>query len=109
MKSQAPIPAGSLTRRTFTGVAAGLPGFFATHGFGADAPEGPSDKLNLAIVGIGGQGAANLKDLGKQNIVALCDVDEKRGAKAFEEFPQAGRFTDFRRMFDAVEKRSTAW
>lgn len=104
MKSHGQASFGGLSRRTFTGLAAGLPGFFATHGFGAVPAEGPSDKLNLAIVGIGGQGAANLKDLGSQNIVALCDVDEKRGAKAFEQFTQARRFTDFREMFDAMEK-----
>ena len=104
MKSHSQASFGGLPRRTFTGLAAGLPGFFATHGFGAAPAEGPSDRLNLAIVGIGGQGAANLKDLGSQNIVALCDVDEKRGAKAFEQFTQARRFTDFRKMFDAMEK-----
>ena len=96
--------AGRVRRRTFTGLAAGLPGFFAGHGFGAARAEGPSDKLNLAIIGIGGQGAANLADLKRQNIVALCDVDEKRGEKAFEEFPQARRFTDFRKMFDGMER-----
>jgi predicted dehydrogenase len=104
MRSQARISAGSLTRRTFTGLAAGLPGFFAAHGFGAAPAEGPSDKLNLAFVGIGGQGAANLGGLKKQNIAALCDVDEKRGGKALEQVPQARRFTDFRRMFDSLEK-----
>ena len=104
MKPREEAQAGRVRRRTFMGLAAGLPGFFAGHGFGAAPAEGPSDKLNLAIVGIGGQGAANLKDLKTQNIVALCDVDEKRGANAFEEFPQARRFTDFRKMFDALEK-----
>ena len=104
MKTRGQASFGGLSRRTFTGLVAGVPGVFATHGFGPARAEGPSDKLNLAIVGIGGQGAANLKDLKHQNIVALCDVDEKRGAKAFEEFPQAQRFTDFRKMFDAMEK-----
>jgi len=94
----------AISRRSFTGLVAGLPGFFAAHGFGAEPAEGPSDRLNLAIVGIGGQGEANLKDLKHQNIVALCDVDAKRGAKAFDEFPRARRFTDFRKMFDALEK-----
>ena len=102
MSCRRSLPA--VSRRSFTGLVAGLPGFFAAHGFGAEPAEGPSDKLNLAIVGIGGQGEANLKDLKGQNIVALCDVDAKRGAKAFEEFPLARRFTDFRKMFDVLEK-----
>ena len=44
----------------------------------------PSEKLNIACIGIGGRGRDNLKSLGNQNIVALCDVDEnilKRRAK----------------------------
>ena len=41
----------------------------------------PNDKLNLAIVGCGGQGAENLEKVAGENIVALCDVDENRGAR----------------------------
>ncbi|MCE9629627.1 MAG: Gfo/Idh/MocA family oxidoreductase [Planctomycetia bacterium] len=95
----------AVPRRTFTGLAAG---FFATHGFGSRAAEGPSEKLNVAVVGIGGQGAANLKGVANQNIVALCDVDEKRAGKAFEQHPRAQRFSDFRRMFDTLDKQIDA-
>jgi len=96
----------TLSRRTFTKLTAAVaPGFFATHGFGAAPAEGPSDKLNLAVIGIGGRGAANLGGVKNQNIVALCDVDDRRVGKAYEEFSQAGRFTDFRRMFDELEKQ----
>jgi hypothetical protein len=70
---------GTISRRTFTSLAATLPGFFVSHGHGAEPAEGPSDKLNIAVVGIGGQGAANLGGVKSQNIVALCDVDETRG------------------------------
>src|SRR5947207_5076517 len=35
----------------------------------------PSDLLNIAGVGVGGMGRANLINLASQNIVALCDVD----------------------------------
>src|SRR5271155_5951197 len=35
----------------------------------------PSDTLNIAGVGVGGMGRANLINLSSQNIVALCDVD----------------------------------
>jgi predicted dehydrogenase len=97
-----------LSRRTFAaGLAAGG-GFFALHGFGAEKPEGPSDRLSIAVVGIGGQGAANLGGVKSQAIVALCDVDERRAAKGFEQFPDARRFGDFRRMFDAMEKQIDA-
>ena len=35
----------------------------------------PSDLLNIAGVGVGGMGRANLINLASQNIVAVCDVD----------------------------------
>ncbi|NBX29997.1 gfo/Idh/MocA family oxidoreductase, partial [bacterium] len=95
-----------LSRRTFTTLtAAAVPGFFATHGYGAAPAEGPSDKLNLAVIGIGGRGAANLGGVKSQNIVALCDVDERRVGKAYEQFPKARQFADFRKMFDELEKQ----
>jgi len=94
-----------IPRRTFAGLTAG---FFAGAGYAAARAEGPADRLSVAVIGIGGQGGANLRAMKSQNIVALCDVDEGRAGKAFEEHPQARRFTDFRRMFDAIEKQIDA-
>ena len=62
----------------------------------------------MALIGVGGRGADNLKGVAGQNIVALCDVDEMRAGKAFENFPGAKRFVDFRKLFDAVEKQIDA-
>src|SRR5438128_2664428 len=59
------------------------------------------DKLNLAVVGCGGQGFENVQAVAGENIVALCDVDERRAAKAFEQHPKAQRFRDYRRLLDA--------
>src|SRR5436189_5411070 len=44
----------------------------------------PSDTLNIASVGVGGMGRANLINLASQNIVALCDVDWGYAGKGFE-------------------------
>jgi predicted dehydrogenase len=44
----------------------------------------PSDKLNIAGVGVGGMGRANLINLASQNIVALCDVDWGYAGKALD-------------------------
>src|SRR6476661_7788354 len=63
---------------------------------------GPKDRLNLAIVGCGGQGAENLDKVAGENIVALCDVDEDRAADAFQRYPKAKRFRDYRRMLEAL-------
>jgi predicted dehydrogenase len=68
----------------------------------------PNDKLNLAIVGCGGQGAENLHNVAGENIVALCDVDEKRGADAFGRFPKAKKFQDYRKMLDALHQQIDA-
>ena len=65
--------------------------------------EAANDKLNLAVIGVGGRGAANLNGLANQNIVALCDVDDRRAGKAYTRFPNARKFFDYRKMFDAME------
>ena len=60
----------------------------------------PSDKLNIAGIGVGGQGGADLRQLASENIVALCDVDWKQAADSFEKFPKAVKYKDFRVMLD---------
>jgi predicted dehydrogenase len=47
----------------------------------------PSDKLNIAGVGVGGMGRTNLRNMNSQNIVALCDVDWKYAKKTFDDYP----------------------
>ena len=60
----------------------------------------PSDKLNIAIIGVGGRGGSNLRGVSSENIVALCDVHEASVAKAAETYPGAKRYKDFRLIFD---------
>jgi len=60
----------------------------------------PSDKLNIAGIGIGGQGGGVLNDMKSENIVALCDVDWDKAAGVFNAFPKAARFKDYRTMLD---------
>ena len=66
-------------------------------GFGHIAP---SDKLNIAGVGIGGMGKGNLANVAKtENIVALCDVDwGEQTSKVFETYPGAKQYKDYRIM-----------
>lgn len=61
-----------------------------------------SEKLQLAAIGCGGRGSANLSGLADENFIALCDVDAERASSAFKRLPQAEQFSDFRRMFDKV-------
>ena len=51
----------------------------------------PSDKLNIAGVGVGGKGRPNLQGMSTENIVALCDVDWKYAQACFDDFPKAKR------------------
>lgn len=64
----------------------------------------PSDKLNIAGVGVGGRGFAVLKNMSKENIVALCDVDWRYSEKAFKHFPDAKKYFDYRKMYDELGK-----
>jgi hypothetical protein len=63
-----------------------------------------NDKLNVAVIGSGGQGRGNLDAVASlgQNLVALCDVDQARAGDVFAKYPQAKPYQDFRRMFDAA-------
>ena len=73
--------------------------FFRGHLFGAEAP---SNKLNLAAIGVGakGQGTANLKACAGENIVALCDVDADYAAPTFARYPSAKTYVDYRVMLE---------
>ena len=64
----------------------------------------PTDKLNIACVGIGGMGNANLGNMQTENIVALCDVDWGYAKHVFDKYPQAKRYKDFRKMYEEVGK-----
>ena len=64
----------------------------------------PNSRLNVACVGVGGRGAAAVAAMKDENIVALCDVDDVRGARAVKANPGARQFRDFRRLLDEVGK-----
>ncbi len=63
----------------------------------------PSERLNIAGIGVGGQGSHDIGQFPRDNIVALCDVDWRHAAGTFKRFPNARRFKDFRRMLDEVK------
>ncbi len=68
----------------------------------------PLEKLNVAAIGAGGKGRSDIAGCDTENIVALADPDEVRAADAFEKYPKAKRFSDFRKMFDKMEKEIDA-
>jgi hypothetical protein len=59
-----------------------------------------NDKLNVAIIGAGGRGRSNTKGVASENIVALCDVNERNLDAAAAAYPNARKEVDFRKLFD---------
>jgi len=62
--------------------------------------QAPSDTLAIAGIGVGGMGAADLKDMESERIVALCDVDWNNSAETFKRYPEAVRYKDYRVMLE---------
>lgn len=92
-----------INRRQFLGRAAGAAATFTIvprHVLGGSGHKPPSEKLNIAGIGVGGQGAGDLRNVESENIVALCDVDGERAAESFQRYPDARRYRDFRVMLD---------
>jgi len=96
------------SRRTFLqGTAAIAGGYW----LGSAAPAraaSPNEKLNVACIGVGGRGSANVGGVSKENIVAMCDVDEKKAGGRFQQFNKAMKFQDFRVMLDKLDKQIDA-
>ena len=60
----------------------------------------PNEKLNIAGIGVGGQGGNDIDNLNSENIVALCDVDEAHAAAVYKRYPKAKTYRDFRTMLE---------
>jgi predicted dehydrogenase len=98
-----------MTRRQFlrqTGF--GIAGVQVLPLFSIHAAESISanEKVNIAGIGIGSRGEADLDEMAGEgiNVVALCDVDDKYAAKTFAKYPKAKRFKDYRIMLDKLGK-----
>ena len=88
-----------ITRRQFVG------GALAAAGVMAGAPailrgQNLNNKLNIAIIGAGGRGRTNTAGVASENIVVLCDVSTPAVEQAAQKYPEAKKYTDFRKVFD---------
>lgn len=103
-----------LSRRTFLGGAAAASAFMIVprHVLGGPGYTPPSDKLNIGCVGVGGKGQSDTESVSKENVVALCDVDDTMMARFKKEakddgktelvtmFEKANKYRDYRQMLE---------
>ena len=99
-----------LSRRDFVGAAAAAAAFTVVprHVLGGPRRVAPSEKLNIAGIGVGGRGAGDMRELESENIVVVCDVDWQRAEGAARRYPNAKKYRDFRRMLEKEEKNIDA-
>ena len=91
------------TRRRFLQHSAAAAGclFIPRSVLGAQPNEPPpSERLNIAGIGLGPRGLGNMEKCTGSNIVALCDVDFGLAQTAFEQYAGASKYRDFRKMLD---------
>ncbi len=91
-----------INRREFIRNSSALGAGFCAFPLVTTLSRSPNAKLNVACIGSGGRGAASVNACGGENIVALCDIDPGRAGGSFKKFPNAKRYSDFRKMLDEM-------
>jgi predicted dehydrogenase len=97
------------TRREFLKTAAltGLGIWVADSARGQD--KSPNERVNFACIGVKGKGESDTADAARLgNVVAICDVDENRLNEAAQLYPNARKYTDYRKMLDEMGKQIDA-
>src|SRR6476646_9575894 len=105
MKKSAPIKCprcGTMSRRDFLAATGAVTMFMALPArvLGRGGETSPNNKLNVAGIGVGGQGGNDIDEVSSENIFALCDVDSDHAGHMFKKYPKAKRYKDFREMLD---------
>ncbi len=95
------MESGKINRRKFIKtVSVGSAGLMILPGGLLSTRKAPSDKLNIALIGVYGRALAHYRGLKNENVVALCDVDENHLALAAKEFPKAKHYIDWRKCLE---------
>lgn len=89
-----------MRRRTFLRSAATSGGLLILRSGSLGGPTAPSNRLNIAMLGVWGRALAHYDSLKDENIVALCDINEKHLAEAAKKFPAAKTYVDWRKCID---------
>ncbi|MDT8302402.1 MAG: Gfo/Idh/MocA family oxidoreductase, partial [Sedimentisphaerales bacterium] len=99
-----------ISRRDFMGAAAATAAFtfVPRHVLGGARYISPSEKLNVACIGVSGMGGSDVSQMKTENLVAFADVDWKHAAGTFKRYPNVKKYRDFRRMLDKEGKNIDA-
>jgi predicted dehydrogenase len=103
-------PAAGLSRRELVGAAAAVAAFtfVPKHVLGAAGQPSANNKLNIAGIGVGGRGAADIDGVSSENIAFLCDADLRSAAGTIKKHPNAKIYRDFREMLEKEHKNIDA-
>jgi len=96
------------SRRDFIKTSAAVTGigFWVAAGNSLKAQNSPNEKLGIAGVGVGGKGSSDIDNAARWGtVVGLCDVDRGRLRQKQRAYEQAEAFTDFREMFEKLDKK----
>ena len=96
-------PTNQISRRQAIAAGAAAAAFTIVprHVLGGPGQNPPSEKMNVAGVGIGGMGSGDIRSVGgAHNIVALCDPDQRALENNAKAFPKAALYTDYRKMLE---------
>jgi hypothetical protein len=91
-----------------------MAGAIPASGFGTVASlkslgyKSPNEKLNIGSIGAGGKASSDIDGCASENIVALCDVDDKQAANTYKKYEKAVKYKDYRKMLDAEGKNLDA-
>jgi predicted dehydrogenase len=104
------VKTAKISRRHFLHSSAAIAAFTIVprHVLGGAGQTPPSEKLNIACIGVAGMGAGDVGQVSTENIVALCDVDWRHAARTFERYPAAKKYRDFRQMLEEESKNIDA-
>jgi predicted dehydrogenase len=94
------------TRREFVKAAAftGISFYMVNPAWAKDS-KSPNERVNFACIGVGGKGDSDTADANRLgNVVAICDVDENTLNGAAQKYPNAQKFSDYRKMLDKIGK-----
>jgi predicted dehydrogenase len=84
-------------------------GFGSTPSLKMMGYKSPNEKLNIASIGAGGKASSDIRGCAEsENIVALCDVDDKQAAAIYKQFEKPPKYKDYRKMLDKESKNFDA-